>query len=727
MSGPEEASLGSNFHPSQNPRLLYASTGISTLSAYETASDFSDRFPPQDSDNEDGDNDTIEFENDESATPRHSLTFTRDDENSITQFPASAGPITDESSKAKSMAISSDVGVLKLEISPIHVNSATMANSANLRSKGDPKSHLLSRMLSDSLPGVPVPVSGASVANINSSGTSIDHENSIIPVSSHIPFDPTGMDEGTLNRIATEHSERGESIIMTRTLTNATHIDVRDLEYDDENDKANPFNWPAWKKWLVTLTVANTCLCVSLGTSLYVAAVPALMKIHKVSETLAISGVTFYLLGLALGPVMAAPLSEVYGRRWIYFVTFPASMLFAMGVGLSKNMHSILILRFFCGLVGSPPMALCAGTISDIWSNDPMDLSLAMSIFCLCPFLGPIIGPIVGGFAAEHKNWQWTMWVYLMFSGFVLPFLLAVPETFKPAILEARAKKRGLRIIKAKFNLKNALVSYLGRPLEMLVVEPIVCFTSIYCAFVFAVLFGFFEAYPIIFFKLYRMDAAVSSLPFIGVGIGLMVGVALHAFLSRKAFKQKLKIAQETNSSPKWDKPEVYLKTVAVGAVFLPISLFWLAWTSRRLIHWIVPTLAGMPFGFGLIWIFLGIVSYYAYSFPPAYVASALSANNLLRYVMAAVFPLFIVQMYTRLHIDWATSLLAFIALLMLPIPFVFIKYGEKMRLRSKYGYVAFFRAIAAEEAKANAEKSEGITPAEQKYSSLTSDNGLEV
>lgn len=62
-----------------------------------------------------------------------------------------------------------------------------------------------------------------------------------------------------------------------------------------------------------------------------------------------------------------------------------------------------------------------------------------------------------------------------------------------------------------------------------------------------------------------------------------------------------------------------------------------------------------------------------------------MAANGLVRYTMAAVFPLFTYQMYEKLGVGWATSLLAFISLAMLPIPWLFYKYGPKIRAKSSY------------------------------------------
>lgn len=556
-----------------------------------------------------------------------------------------------------------------------------------------------------------------------------DDDNGYLVQGPEPTVDPTAMTENALNRIMTSHSVQSEALLrsVTRSRTHNGIIDPVDLDWDGPLDPENPNNWPVWKKWFVTLAVAYTCLCISLGLSLYVEGVGEIMVKMDISQTLGLSGLTFYLIGLALGPVFAAPLSEMIGRRNIYITTFPVSMLFTMGVGLSQNIRSILVLRFFAGLVASPPMSIAGGTVSDIWGNSLLDMAIAMALFCVAPFLGPIIGPIVGGFAAESEGWRFTMWTSLIFSAVSLPLLFFSPETFKLAILKKRAHARGIRLVRPEYNMLfflEMLQTNLVRPVEMLFVEPIVGLTSIYIAFIFGVLFGFFEAFPIVFRGVYLMDLGVSGLPFIGVGLGLIFGVVLYVVMAvmgaRKSKKELEEKQRQAGTDEKieevWEPPEKKLMSAAVGAVFLPISLFWLAWTSRESVHWIAPTLSGLPFGFGLIWVFFGVVLYYSMSFPPDYVASALAANNFLRYIVASVFPLFIVQMYDRLHIDWATSLLAFISLIMVPIPLAFMRYGGKLRQHSKYGYVAYFRK---QKEKAAAQKHIVIVPS----SDLVSEN----
>jgi MFS family permease len=500
-------------------------------------------------------------------------------------------------------------------------------------------------------------------------------------------------DKGDINSTKEEYSEDENT------------IDVNKLDWDGPDDKGNPHNWSGLKKWWITFTVALVCLCCSLGSSLYVGSVPELVVRFGISTELGISGLTFYMIGLALGPLLTGPLSEKIGRRWIYVISFPIGMLFNLGIGFAKNIRTILVLRFFVGFFCSPALAIASGTISDLWANKPEDLSFAIALFCLAPFLGPVIGPIVGGFAGEYKGWKWpASWVYLMFSGAVLPSLALCPETYKPIILRKRARARGMRVIEPPTDFKKIATFVLLRPAQMLAGDLIISLMSIYVAFIFAVLFGFFEAYPVIFRGVHHMSIGVSGLPFISVGLGLISGVVVYVLLDHFVYFPKnpdgTRGKRDENGNIIWAAPEEKLFVGKIGAVCLPVALFWMGWTGRNEnIHWMAPTAAGFPFGLGLILVFFSVVGYFSMAFPPICLASAMSANNVLRYVLASVFPLFTIQMYTNLGIGWASSLFGFISIALLPVPFIFAKIGPTLRARSKYGYTAYFKKIAAEKA----------------------------
>jgi len=385
--------------------------------------------------------------------------------------------------------------------------------------------------------------------------------------------------------------------------------DPKTCDWDSPDDPANPYNWPHWKRWFCTMTTAILCLVITIGSSLYVDAVPEMMLKWKISQTLGLSGLTFYLLGLAFGPAFAAPLSELFGRKIVYCISLPVSMLFIMGVGLSKHIREVLVLRFFAGLTSSGALAIAGGTITDIWRME--EIGIAMSLFCLAPLAGPVIGPVIGGFVAQNKfspdpnvvgGLRWVMWVNLFFAAVVFIPLFVMPETYKPIIMRKRLLKRGKTIRKTMSTtqfLTAILFITLLKPIEMIFVEPIVLVFSIYAAFVFAVLFGFFEAFPVIFRGVYGWEIGVSGLPFLGVGLGLLIGVFVYVLMDKLIFFKRWDDGyigmKDKEGNPIPPTPESRLLPCMVGSVTFGPSLFWLAWTARESVNFMAPTAAGEP------------------------------------------------------------------------------------------------------------------------------------
>ena len=104
------------------------------------------------------------------------------------------------------------------------------------------------------------------------------------------------------------------------------------------------------------------------------------------------------------------------------------------------------------------------------------------------------------------------------------------------------------------------------------------------------------------------------------------------------------------------------------GAVLVPLSLYWLAFTTYPHIHWIVPIIASVPFGAGILLCFISIFTYLVTAYRPI-AASAMASNTFTRTSAAAAFPLFAGQMYERLGTVGATALLAGLTTLAAPLP----------------------------------------------------------
>lgn len=129
--------------------------------------------------------------------------------------------------------------------------------------------------------------------------------------------------------------------------------------------------------------------------------------------------------------------------------------------------------------------------------------------------------------------------------------------------------------------------------------------------------------------------------------------------------------------------PEHRLYAAMIGSIGLPVGIFWFAWSARMGVHWIVPILALIPFAWGYMLVFISAVLYTVDVYGAVHGASA--ANGLLRYILGATFPLFSVQMDQNLGFEWASSLLAFVTVALLPVPWVLFHWGPVIRQKSKF------------------------------------------
>ncbi|KAE9375192.1 MFS multidrug transporter-like protein [Stipitochalara longipes BDJ] len=459
------------------------------------------------------------------------------------------------------------------------------------------------------------------------------------------------------------------------------------LDWDGPDDPENPHNWPVGKKIMHIIAPAVISLTASFGSSVISPAFPALEKQWGISTTVSILPLTTYVLALGLGPVIAAPISETYGRHIVYLISTPLGAIFTLGAGFSQNIWTLCILRFFAGLTFSPALSIGAGSNADVVTTK--NRATASAFYILSPFLGPALGPVIGSFVTVRKSWRWTQWTVIFFAIFSFILTLFTHETYKKTILLRRLKTRGLppppspfpsTIAKFKFFITVTLI----RPVHMLITEPIVGFFSLYVAFNFAVLFAFFAAFPLVFESVYGFDTEQSGLVFIAIGVGCVLAVPsvilCDIYLYQPRFRASIAAGKGGVVAP-----EYRLYPAMMGSVGLPLGLFWFAWTSKKDVSWASPVVAAIPFAWGNLSIFLSAANYLIDTYQALNGASALAANGLLRYVLGAVFPLFTIQMYKGLGIGWATSLLGFVTVALMPVPWVLFKYGREIRARSSY------------------------------------------
>ncbi|KAK3940934.1 bicyclomycin resistance protein [Diplogelasinospora grovesii] len=454
--------------------------------------------------------------------------------------------------------------------------------------------------------------------------------------------------------------------------------------WDGDDDPHNPFNWPTWLKVLNCCLISALTFITPLGSSIFAPGVIQLMQEFQSSSLeLAAFVVSVYVLGFAAGPMIIAPLSEIYGRLVVYHVCNFAFIGFLVGCALAPSLNALIVFRFFSGVFGSCPLTNGGGTIADMIVQEKR--GAAMAAFSIGPLLGPIIGPVAGGFLAEAKGWRWAFWLLVIIAGFLsVLMLLFARETYAPVLLQRKVarlrKETGNDMLRSKLDAGLSPRDYfkrsIVRPTKMLVLSPICIVYALYISIVYGYLYLMFTSISEVFTQYYGFTTSTVGLVFLGLGIGSMMGLIYFSFTSDRAIKKK---AEKDGQGM---KPEYRLAPLPVGAVLLPVGFFIYGWTAQYHVHWIVPILAHLLIGMGNVIIFMALNMALIDSFT-IYAASALAANTMVRSIFGAVLPLCGLRMYQALGLGWGNSLLAFIALGMIPVSFIIIRYGEL--LRTKY------------------------------------------
>lgn len=458
-------------------------------------------------------------------------------------------------------------------------------------------------------------------------------------------------------------------------------------DWSGPTDPGNPRNFSLVRRTLSTGSIMCLAFVTTLAASIYSAGIEGVTKDFDVSEELAILPLSLYSVGLALGPLVGAPLCETLGRKVVFLTTSPIFALFTLGAGFSTNIASLTACRFFAGVFAAPAVGNASATIMDYTAGRYR--AITMGIYYCIPTLGAVCGPLVGGFAANAKGWRWTQWTVIFFIiAFYIPVLFT-RETYKKTILQRRAKRLNIPgpprddLAPLAF-LRHFLRTQLLRPLHMLVTEPIVTLVCVYSGFLFGLLYLFIVASPWVYTHYYAFTPTGINLSFLGLIIG--VAIAPVPLIAVDHYIYQPKLAAFSASHPDEPFPSEHRLYAAMIASFLqPAVLLGFAWTARPSIHWIVPIIFQCLAMTTSVMIYSSVNLFMMDVYGALYGASAAGASMMSRYIISAGFPLFALQLYRGLGVGWATSLLAFCTLAMAPIPLLFFRCGERLRGKIKY------------------------------------------
>ncbi|KAL1745321.1 major facilitator superfamily domain-containing protein [Schizophyllum fasciatum] len=472
------------------------------------------------------------------------------------------------------------------------------------------------------------------------------------------------------------------------------------------DDPANPLNWSVAKKSFVTFELCLLTFAVYVGSSIYTPGIQDFTQHFRTNLTVATLGLTLFVFGYGIGPMFLSALTEVpqVGRNPPYLVALLVFVALQVPTVLATNVPGFMVLRFLAGFWGSPPLATVGASIADMFA--PKTRAYAMGMWGTGAVCGPVLGPIIGGFAAEALGWRWSLWPLLFLSGGTLLLLLVfLPETSPHNILYRRKERLRRRTGNERLytvgertfasqKLSTAAKMTLVRPFQLMLTEPIVLSLNLYIALIYALLYVWFESFPLVFTAIYGFSLGTEGLAFLGIFVGQLVTYALFCVYVRKRLEPLYDEAEAGAAhGARKVTPEDRLPPAMLGGWAIPICLFWFGWTSTASIHWIVPIIGSSLFSVGTFLLFQSVINYLPDSYPD-YAASILAGNDFFRAMVGGAFPLFARAMFQNLQkkngpeafpVAWGCTLLGCLSLVMVPLPYIFYRYGRTIRHKSKF------------------------------------------
>jgi MFS family permease len=208
-------------------------------------------------------------------------------------------------------------------------------------------------------------------------------------------------------------------------------------------------------------------------------------------------------------------------------------------------------------------------------------------------------------------------------------------------------------------------------------------------------------AFAALWVQTYHEQVGIASLHYFALGAGFTLGAQAGARLLDRIYV-RLKARNGGVGTPEMRMPMMMFTTLA-----LPIGLLIYGWTAEYKVFWLVPDIGIFIFGVGAIGSFLSIQTYIVDTFT-LYAASAIAAVSSFRSLAGFGFPLFANTMFSALGIGWGNSVLALVGLVIgVPAPFLFYRYGEKIRGLSRSARAA---KVAVEKTKKT--QAQGAGPA---------------
>ncbi|KAI9369658.1 major facilitator superfamily domain-containing protein [Aspergillus egyptiacus] len=431
----------------------------------------------------------------------------------------------------------------------------------------------------------------------------------------------------------------------------APNVD-KDRATDGLDGVIDPQNWPRKRKItmisLVTLLTFND----SFASSIFAPVVSSIMDEFQTSSSVVSSLlISIHVIGLVAGPLVLAPPSEVYGRWPIIQLSNALFVVSAVLSAASVNVPMMLIARILLGLAGSVPMTISGSVITDL-----MPVQTRGGVVSCWSGVLVLVGPIIGGYMGMLVGWRWTFWLVTIMTGcLTIPCFFLMQETYLPVLVRRQQARNSPRW-------SQVLLPAATRPIRLAIQSPVIMLVSMYNSVGYVYLYFMITTFPQLFSHRYGFNPGEVGLAYIGQGVGSLLAQLSVGYFSNWC------------CSTRGQTPPL-----SVGCIVLGLGMIWYGWSAQAQAHWIMPIVASGVVGIGCMYLLVPVGLYIIDAFP-AYAASGLAVNVVLRSVLGAFIPLSGPSLYGHWGYGWGNSVLGFIALALAPTTVWIRRHGEWLR-----------------------------------------------
>ncbi|KAI1848884.1 hypothetical protein JX266_005312 [Neoarthrinium moseri] len=360
------------------------------------------------------------------------------------------------------------------------------------------------------------------------------------------------------------------------------------VTFDPRGDAENPLDWPAAYKWSIVgllafmaFTVTFTCISV----------VPVANRIvsdldnGRSSKSASVLLVTIWELGEAAGPLLIAPLSEMYGRYPVINVCNIGFILTTVLAALCQNSALFIVARALTG-VAVASNVLNPAIVGDMFP--PEQRGSAMSLIVLAPLTGGAVGPLISVAVAEGLGWRAVMWMCVILAGTAeVLFFTCFRETYKVPILKRKAAR--LREETGNLSLRTAFDegAQSASKLKDAVMRPVIVFAgsgvlqiiSLFSAVVFTFYYVMSTSLPDITGDVYGLEPTITGAVYISFSLGAGLSVIVCNTTMDKVYIKLRDLHKGIG------RPEYRLPFVIFGAFTLPFAIAFFGWEVRYNLH----------------------------------------------------------------------------------------------------------------------------------------------